>query len=147
MTHDLRFFSLDVLHFGSGPSRQRIENKHRHHANPTEYFVQKYNAQNYLEGQRDEQHGEIPPVNNVVDIGRNQIGDLPNEVRTLLHFLLLIYFFVFTLLILLDTISVSGGWRGLNMEVVVSFVPSVEWFMVVLSATEAVSGAEGSVGG
>ena len=35
----------------------------------------------------------------------------------------------------------------MSVEVVDSFVPSTEWFAVVLSVTEAVSGVEGSVGG
>ena len=109
-THDLHLLSLDVLHFGTDPCRQRVESKRRHHANngtPSEHLVQECNAQNDLERHRDEQHGETPP-----DIGRNKIRDLPDGFGALLRFLLLTLIPVFAPLVL-DAVYVGGGWRGL----------------------------------
>lgn len=119
MTHDLHLFSLNALHFGSDPPWKGVEDKHRPHANdgtPSEHLVQEHNAQNDLKGQRNEQNWKIPSIDDVTEISRHKICNLPDEVGVLPPFLLLSFVFILTLFTLLDAAAVARGRGGLNRK-------------------------------
>ena len=72
-----------------------------------------------MQRQRNEQHGKIPSIYDVVEIRRDQIGDLSDKVGPLPPFLPLFLVFDFAflaLLALLGTVSIARGWRGLSGE-------------------------------
>lgn len=119
MTHDLHLFPLNALHFGSDPPWKGVEGNHYHHANdgtPSEHLVQEHNAQNDLKGQRNEQHWEIPTVDDVVEISRHKICNLSDEVGVLPCFLLLSLFLILALLTFLGAVAVARGRGGSNGE-------------------------------